>query len=299
MNILGKHSLDLPGEHPSHRLGQLLTCGLGMARVCYPKLQNAARFGGFTRIQSSSCVRGRNPQWLGASLSLAPPVCRGLRSSQPYFKYFLRNQSLPDLCLLLACFSLCTSDGGKGETVPFPLILFLKGWEESHFTESQDGLGWKGTLKIIVFNLVPSPFSLARASEMPLSACTASPQRCSPSHFLTKGPERILMNPARQISSTENSSRTLSTALSNSVRLWYLVCSITWGSPEHKNMDVVGVPAGRTAPKCTADRQSAVCAPPHTQDHWNKQVRLDEPTALSPSIWTPWDTLQMQGFKPD
>lgn len=48
-----------------------------------------------------------------------------------------------------------------------------------------------------------------------------------PSHFLTKGPERILMNPARQTMSTENSSRTWSTALSNSTRLLYNLWLIT------------------------------------------------------------------------
>lgn len=160
MNMLGKHSLDLPVEHPAHGLRQLLMCGLGLARACYPKLQNAAQSGGFTRIQSSSCVRGRNSQWLRAYLSPAntcpaPPVCRGPKSSQPYFKYFLRNQRLPDLCLPQASFNLCTRDGGKGEMVPFPLILFLTRWEDSHFTESQDGLGWKGTLKIISFPANP------------------------------------------------------------------------------------------------------------------------------------------------
>lgn len=36
------------------------------------------------------------------------------------------------------------------------------------------------------------------------------------------------------------------------------------GQPEHRNGDVVGIPAGGAAPQCTADRQSGGCAPPHT-----------------------------------
>lgn len=55
---------------------------------------------------------------------------------------------------------------------------------------------------------------------------------CLPSHFLTKGPDKIRINPARQISSTENSSRTLSTASSNSVRLPYNLWSITYNIQE-------------------------------------------------------------------
>lgn len=68
MDILGKQSLGLPVEHLTHGLRQILTHGLGLARACYPKLQNAAQFGGFARIQSSSSGRGRNHQWLGAYL---------------------------------------------------------------------------------------------------------------------------------------------------------------------------------------------------------------------------------------
>lgn len=169
VNILGKHSLDLPVEHPTHGLRQLLTRSLGLARACYPKLQNAARFGSFTGIQSSSSVRGRIPQWLGAYFCPAPAVCRGPKSSQPFKKYFLRNQKLPDLCLPLASFSLCTS------TLLFSFILFLTRGEESHFTESWDGRGWKGTLKIILFHLVASLFFLVTTSAMPLCTCTAPP----------------------------------------------------------------------------------------------------------------------------
>ena len=46
---------------------------------------------------------------------------------------------------------------------------------------------------------------------------------CLPSHFLTKGPDKILMNPARQTMSVEYSSRTWSMAVSNSTRLLYFL----------------------------------------------------------------------------
>lgn len=50
---------------------------------------------------------------------------------------------------------------------------------------------------------------------------------CLPFHFLTKGPDKILMNPARQTMSVENSSRTWSIAVSNSTRLLYNLWLIT------------------------------------------------------------------------
>lgn len=50
---------------------------------------------------------------------------------------------------------------------------------------------------------------------------------CLPSHFLTKGPDKILMNPARQTMSVEYSSRTWSIAVSNSTRLLYNLWLIT------------------------------------------------------------------------
>lgn len=132
LSILGKHSLDVPVEHR-----QLLTHGLGLARACHPKLQNAAQFGGFTRIQSSSSVRGRNHQWLCAYLCPAntcpaPPVCKDPKSSQPFFKHFLRNQRLPELFLPLASFSLCTAFPSH----PFPCKM---GRVSFHRTQ-----GWAG-----------------------------------------------------------------------------------------------------------------------------------------------------------
>lgn len=172
LNILGKHSLDLPVEHPTHGLGQILTRGLGLARACYRKCKMLPSL---VVLQGPRAVplpgEGIISGWvLTPALHL---LCAEAQSLHSRFKNIFQeikdyeicvcpwfpSASAPLHCLSLSSFSL---QDGKILISQNPRM----GW----------GRGWKGTLKITVFNLVPSLFSVVTTSGMPLcTTCRAPP----------------------------------------------------------------------------------------------------------------------------